>query len=356
MGLKILHSADWHLDSPFSGYSQEQRDFLRREQRLLPGKIAALCKTEMCDLVLLSGDVFDGEATKESVDLVKTALADCAVPVVIAPGNHDFCGPGSPWLAELWPENVYIFTGGLDSVAIPGLDCRVWGAGYQSMDCPALLDGFWAEGNERYKLAVLHGDPVASNSPCCPVTAGQVRASGLQYLALGHIHKAGFFRAGQTLCGWPGSPMGRGWDETGEKGLYIVDVGEDTHLRFVPLDTPRFYEMEADIGTGANNALEAVLPAAGNPHFFRVTLTGSGEADIPALRRRFTRFPNLELRDGTEPALDVWADAGEDTLTGTYFRLLREAMEAEAPENRRHIALAAEISRKLLEGREVALP
>ena len=44
MGLKILHSADWHLDSPFTGFSPEQRALLKEEQGKLPGKIADLCR------------------------------------------------------------------------------------------------------------------------------------------------------------------------------------------------------------------------------------------------------------------------------------------------------------------------
>ena len=40
MGLKILHSADWHLDSPFAGFTEAQRQFLKQEQQKIPGKIA----------------------------------------------------------------------------------------------------------------------------------------------------------------------------------------------------------------------------------------------------------------------------------------------------------------------------
>ena len=34
--MKILHTADWHLDTPFSGFSGEKRDFLRRELLKIP--------------------------------------------------------------------------------------------------------------------------------------------------------------------------------------------------------------------------------------------------------------------------------------------------------------------------------
>ena len=356
MGLKILHSADWHLDSPFASFPPERRELLRREQDRLPEKIADVCRRENCDLVLLAGDIFDGEAARQTVERVRSALERCAVPVFVAPGNHDFCGPGSPWLEEGWPENVHVFTGGLESFVLPELDCRVYGGGYRSMDCHAMLEGFRAEGEERYCIAVLHGDPVTKHSPYCPVTGSQVRDSGLDYLALGHIHKAGSFRAGATLCAWPGCPMGRGWDETGEKGLCIVTLEETASIRTVTLDTPRFHELEADVGGDAAATLEALLPGGGSGDFYRVTLTGCGRVDIEELKRQFARFPNLELQDRTEEPMDLWADADEDTLEGMYFRLLREKLERSLPGEQACVTKAAEISRKLLAGREVTLP
>ena len=357
MGLKILHSADWHLDSPFSGVSEAQRQQLRREQLAIPGKIADLCKEENCQLVLLAGDLFDAEPGREAMDTVKAALSRCAVPVFISPGNHDACRPGTPWLEESWPENVTVFTGALESRVVEELDLRIWGAGFTDMDCPSLLEGFRADCREPYTVALLHGDPSQANSPYNPITAAQVRFSGLDYLALGHIHKAGSFRAGATLCGWPGCPMGRGWDETGEKGVYIVNLEPDSaEIRPVMLDTPRFLENTVDISAGAEAALEAVLPPVPSSDFYRITLNGEGSVSLDALQQQFPHIPNLELRDRTEAPLDIWGDESADTLEGTYFRLLREKMDASAPETAARVRMAAEISRRLMEGREVRLP
>ena len=56
------------------------------------------------------------------------------------------------------------------------------------------------------------------------------------------------------------------------------------------------------------------------------------------------------------PPIELWAGAGEDTLEGVFFRMLRDAaMEAEGRE-RHQLLLAAKLSRQLLEGREVKLP
>lgn len=343
MGLKILHSADWHLGAPFASFSEEQRQLLVREQRMLPEKIASLVRQEKCDLVLLAGDLFDTAApSRDWVQLLKCALAEMAVPVFLSPGNHDSCAPGSPWLEEIWPENVHIFTGKIESVVIPQLNCRIYGAGFQSMDCPSLLEGFQAEGNEQYCIAVLHGDPVVRQSPCNPVTTQQVQNSGLDYLALGHIHRAGAFRAGSTLCAWPGCPMGRGWDETGEKGVLLVTLGETADVMPLSLDTLRFFDLEVD----EEENLETMLPPAGSRDFYRITLTGCGERDLTEIRESLSRFPNLTLRDHREEKTDLWADVGEDTLRGVYFAMLQE----------QNASLTAEISQKLLSGREVRLP
>lgn len=354
MGLKLLHTADWHLDSPFGGFPEDQRQLLRRCQRQLPGEIAALARREHCDVLLIAGDVFDATPTRETLDVVKKALAEAAIPTFITPGNHDFAAPGSPWLEESWPDNVYIFTGGVESVPLPGLDLRLYGGGFQSMDCPGLLEDFRVQGEEKYQVMVLHGDPTQKTSPYCPITASQVRASGLTYLALGHIHKAGTFHAGDTVCAWPGCPMGRGWDETGDKGVCLVTLEEEVRVRAVSLDVPRFFDLRVDTGGNPLAALEAVLPPAAGQDFYRVTLTGDGPVDLEALSRRFAGM-TLTLRDETTAPLDPWADAGEDSLQGTYFHILRQLME-ENPDQADTVRLAAEISRRLLTGREVVLP
>lgn len=354
MGLKILHSADWHLDAPFGGFTQEQREALRREQLLLPDKIVSLAQREKCGLILLAGDLFDGQPSPQTVEQVRRALGGCGIRVLIAPGNHDFYGPDSVWQQERWPDNVYIFKSGLKAISLPDLDCRIYGAAFRSMDCPSLLEGFHAEGEETYKIAVLHGDPTQRNSPYNPVTTAQVRGSGLSYLALGHIHAAGAFRSGETICAWPGCPMGRGWDETGEKGVCVVTLDQKPSIQAVSLDTVRFLSARVDIGDDAAAAIEAALPGAGSRDFYRIDLTGCGKVDTKALKEKFPGFPNLELRDQTEPPFEIWPENNSDTLEGVYFGMLRRRMEQE-PENAQRIQRAAEISRRLLLGREVTL-
>ena len=151
--------------------------------------------------------------------------------------------------------------------------------------------------------------------------------------------------------------MGRGFDETGEKGVRIVELGACVTSRFVPLDTPRFFDLETEAENDPVAAVGSLLPAAGNQDFYRITLTGpSKPLNLAALKEEFARFPNLALRDQTVPPVDPWAAAGEDSFAGIYFSLLRENLEDPDPEQQRLAQLAAEISRRLLDGREVKLP
>lgn len=352
--MKILHSADWHLDSPLTGLPPAAAARVRQELLSLPGQLADLCRREGCDMVLLAGDLFDGKPSRESLEAVCAALERMAVPVFIAPGNHDFCTVDSPYLGEAWPENVHIFKNPrMESVSIPELECRVWGAGYDSMDCPPLLEDFRAEGTERWAVGVLHGDPTRTSSPCCPVASAQVTESALDYLALGHIHRGDSFRAGQTLCAWPGCPAGRGWDEPGAKGVLIAELGETASVRFVPLEGIRFYVNQADAGGDPAAALESVLPPARSEDFFRVSLTGYAEPfDSAALAAKFPRILNLEIQDKTRPMADLWGDMSADNLEGTFFRLLK----ADAEAGNEAAILAAEYARRILDGQEVVLP
>ena len=152
--------------------------------------------------------------------------------------------------------------------------------------------------------------------------------------------------------------MGRGYDEPGQKGVLFVDLDTASQAEFVPLmGFPKFYTQELPLVESPEAALSALLPGAPTEDFYRITLTGAWETpDLAALSRKFSHIPNLTLRDCTTPPVDPWGSAGEDSLEGTYFRLLQEKLPGADPHTQEIIQLAARISRQLLDGQEVKLP
>jgi hypothetical protein len=88
-----------------------------------------------------------------------------------------------------------------------------------------------------------------------------------------------------------------------------------------------------------------------------VTLTGCCEApNLGQLQARYSRFPNLQLRDRTTRPVDIWGSLGEDSFEGVYFGLLKQALEEADGELKQDVLLAATLSRQLLDGQEVVLP
>ena len=246
----------------------------------------------------------------------------------------------------------------IESVFLPELGCTVYGAGYEAMDCPGLLKDFAVTDAPGLHIGILHSDPTQASSPYAPLTSQQVRQSGLQYLALGHIHKSGSFRAGDTLCAWPGCPMGRGYDEAGEKGVLLVDVGDTVTAQFRTLDTPRFYDEQLEAGLDPVDTAMTLLPPLPTKDCYRITFTGySTPMDLAAVAAAFPHIPYLELRDKTLPETDLWSGLGEDTLEGLYFKLLHDGIEnTESPTLQQQLLLAAKLSRRILDGQEVVLP
>jgi hypothetical protein len=150
--------------------------------------------------------------------------------------------------------------------------------------------------------------------------------------------------------------MGRGFDETGERGVYVTRLKDGHDVRFVPLNTLRFHELEVDTGSDAIAALEAVLPGFGTQDFYRITLLGSADGSLEAFYDHFQHIPNLELRDNRRNPAELWASAGEDSLRGAFIQKLKDAHDSADEISAKQIELAADIAQKLLDGREVTLP
>ena len=130
--MRVLHAADLPLDSAFAALSADRARQRRRESREILNTLAQLAQREQVDLVLLAGDLFDGERVyPETVEQLKSALENMTCPVFISPGNHDPYTKNSPYAKEEWPENVHIFRAEeLTAVPIPTLNCVVYGAAF----------------------------------------------------------------------------------------------------------------------------------------------------------------------------------------------------------------------------------
>ena len=356
--LTFLHAADFHLDAPFAALPPERAAQRRGEQRELLDRMAQLARDRQVDLVLLAGDLMDSEQTyAEAAQALSRALAAIPAPVFIAPGNHDFWSEHSLYATMSWPENVHIFTQAAPSaVPLPQLGCTVYGAAFTAPGCDrSPLEQFCPPADGSIHLMVLHA--LVEGRNYAPITRAQIAASGLTYLALGHVHAySGPQIEGRTVWAYPGCPEGRGFDETGDKGVLLgtIDQGR-VDLEFVPLAQRRYRIETVDITeVSPEQALADLLPATPSPDLCRILFTGErGEEglDLAALEAQAARcFYSVSLRDHTRVRRDLWDRAEEDTLTGLFLRDLRARLEgAENEEDRALVERAVRFGLAALE-------
>lgn len=343
--IKILHCADMHLDSPFEGLASGKASLRRREQRELLHRLVDLAHSENVDLMLLSGDLLDSDNTYyETGEELNQCLRGLSIPVFIAPGNHDYYSPKSPYARLKLPSNVYVFSKNeMEYVPLPQLGLKVYGAAFTEKRSGPLLQGFTAEREEgTMNILCIHGEVGVKDSNYNPISLEDIENSGMDYIALGHIHKAsGLLKAGETWYSWPGCPEGRGFDETGEKTVNLIRLSKDKcELETRSVAARRYESVKLDVtGIDPLLAIHTSLPDDTMQDIYRITLTGEAECscDINRLRSNLEEmFFELQIRDETRMYRGLWDYAGEDSLRGLFLKKLKEEYDSVKDEKQKN--------------------
>ena len=362
--VKVLHTADLHLDSAFVGLSESEARVRRAGQRKLLETIVELANQAKVDLLLLAGDVLDGgHAYFETAQVLSECLAKCRSRVFLATGNHDPYDASSPYRVVRFPEHVHLFCSEhIESVELPDLDCAVHGASFVSNNCDTpLLAGFSAPRDGRVHLLVLHGECTEGASTNNPIRKRDLEQSGIHYAALGHIHKGTSVQyAGATAYAYPGCPEGRGFDECGQKGVLVGCVDTDrVDMKFLPLNGQIYKEKTLEIGENEDvfARLSETLPACAKNLNLRVTVEGESDGlDCAALEAMFSdRVSSLSIKDRTRPHRSPWEGEFEQSLKGAFLRRLHAQYDAAESNERETILRAAVLGVAALEDREGVL-
>ena len=364
--MRIIHAADFHLDSPFDALTPEQAVARRAEQRSILDRLADLAQSTRAEVMLLSGDLLDGDRVyQETVEALSRTLGQLQIPVFISPGNHDYYTHRCAYAVNCWPENVHIFRSGeMEAVELPEHNAVVYGAAFTTDGRgDSLLKGFSAPDDGKLHLMVLHADVDAQQgSRYCPVSTADIAASNLDYLALGHIHVySGVQYAGKVPWAYPGCPEGRGFDELGPKGVLCGEIDRGrADLVFVPLCQRqyRIHELNITAEDTTETLAAQALTYAAPKDLVRFALkgeSGPNGVDIAALTERCAGFfYSLSFRDKTRVSRDLWSRAGEENLTGLFLRGMQERLKTADEETAALLQKATRFGLAALENREDA--
>jgi len=328
----FIHTADLHLDSPFSGLRQvdgEIASLLKDATFRAFDNVVELALKNKVDFLLVAGDVYDAadrslRAQLKFADGLKN-LSDSGILSFVCHGNHD---PLDGWSASLhWPEGAHIFGPQLDSVSVKvkGEEAVcVHGISYPSAEIDSSFGGgFRRQGSQPFQIGLLHcsvgSDP--AHVTYAPRTTDELVAANLDYWALGHVHTYRVLKDGHPFIAYPGNTQGLHIREAGPRGSLVVQVDGQgaVHGRFEPVDAIRWLSSKLqidDLETEAEliEVLEGTCDeirhqAEGRPAIARITLSGRGVLH-PVLRRPQVAEDLTErLREtGMELAPPVWVE------------------------------------------------
>ena len=324
MRIRFVHAADLHLDSPFTGLKAaapaDVANALYHATFDAYENIINLCISEQVDALLVAGDVFDGtdrslRAQLKFVEGLKKLDTE-GIRSFVCHGNHD---PLDGWQARLdYPPGCRRF--GPEWEAVPVFEdpdrALIHGISYRKRDVTenlALRLGNVDPG--PFSIGLVHGN--VGNNPehgaYAPCSLDDLAQSGVHYWALGHVHTRQVLNEQGPTVVYPGNPQGRHPNETGARGVYLVEVddGGNVGLDFRPMDTVRWARLDSDIAAldteqdlldALHKGMQALLDGAdGQSVVVRVRLTGRGE-----LNRKLRR-PNM-IEDLVEAINGEWAE------------------------------------------------
>jgi DNA repair protein SbcD/Mre11 len=262
MRFKFLHAADLHIDSPLRGlerYPGAPAERIRGATRRAFQELVTLCLEEEVRLLLLAGDLFDGDWQDYSTGLFFVSelsrLREAGTAVVWIRGNHDAASRIRKRLTL--PENVKeLGVRRPESLAFEELGLCVHGQGYASADVREdLVARYPRPVAGALNIGLLHTALTgrAGHEPYAPCRVETLVDRGYDYWALGHVHQREVVARSPWIV-FPGNLQGRHARETGPKGatLVAVDDGRIVDVEARALDVVRWEVLEVDVSRAAS--------------------------------------------------------------------------------------------------------
>jgi exonuclease SbcD len=357
--MRLLHFADLHLDAPFAWARPEVARLRRRNRRETLTRILLLAEQERVDGILSAGDLFEHERfTPDTVTFLRESFARTDIPIYLAPGNHDWYSPRSPYALVEWSPNVHLFAEAqLTPIGLAdGL--TLWGAAHRA---PAGTGGFFADfraDRGGVHLALAHASEKSAlpfqesgKEPHSPFEAAELEAAGIAHAFVGHYHVA----RDRERYTYPGNPDPLEFGESEGRGVVLASVADDGTVtrdrRTVAVSQVHDLTLTLDgchhLDDVRQRIAMEIAPLSGS---VRVTLTGEVPAELPIDARALTQLGEhldgfVVRAAGLLPSYDLEAIHAEATVRGQFAR---DTLDILDEERRRRVLITG---LRALEGR-----
>lgn len=364
--VSFIHAADLHLDSPLLGLTTDEFspeiEEIRGATRQALENLVNLVLSEDVDLLLISGDLYDGDWKDFGTGLFfvrqMQRLERSNVKVAMVRGNHDAANAMTKSLNM--PENVHVFSEkSPETLVLQELGVAIHGQSYPTrevMDNLAL--NFPDPVPELFNIGLLHCllSGTTGHQPYAPCKRDHLLSKGYDYWALGHVHQCKLLNASPPIV-YPGCTQGRHIKEQGAKGCILVDTNHSPLTpAFIPVDVLRWFSLELDISNHENYdqilqtfttlfletleelddriccarvVLKGITPLHGQLKTDMEPLLANLKVTAGNLSHNRTLIEKIELT--TTPEIDYDSISQSDTPQGELLQLLQELEQSQTP-------------------------
>lgn len=328
--MKFIHASDLHIDSPMRGLDNcdgAPVDTLRGATRKALIGLVDLAIREEVDLVILAGDIFDGELGDFHAALFfreqMIRLVAEGILAFVIKGNHDAEGQISKRLPDV--QGMHVFSAcAAEVIDLPELGVAVHGKSFpERMVSEDLVPSYTDAIPGRFNIGVLRTSLTgrAGHDPYAPTDVETMLTKNYDYFALGHVHAREVVREAMPRIVFAGNLQGRHVGESGSKGceLVVVDGNTITSSEHVSLDVVRWHALTLDatgiytVSALANKFQEicrhCVIGAQDRLHAIRVTVQGESNLHLLEARDPGTIAAAVQAATQDFPQAELWIES-----------------------------------------------
>lgn len=338
--MKFLHISDVHLGAkPDRGKLWSDRRAEEIEASFK--KIMKVCDEQQVDLLLIAGDLFDGQPSLSRLKNIDYLLSCMAyTKTIIIAGDSDYIESGTSWEDYRFNSNTILLPRDkAASVYLEDINVSVTGYSYGRPEYTERILEKLAPAHEgAYNILLGHG----GDANHMPFSKKKLAERGFDYVALGHIHKPSHIS--KNRMAFAGSLEPLGVTETGRHGYIMGEVnGEgETKIEFVPFATRSYITMKLGLREGYTNSeimdvVKTQIKKNGEKNIYSIVLQGAISNDLEINLSSLTREYNIyEIIDETEYSynIDKLVIDNKHNLFGRFVEQLSDEESTEDEETR----------------------
>lgn len=357
--MKLIHTADVHLDAPMRSLGKRGADLRRRTWEAWERAIEAAIERNV-QLMIVAGDLFDernpARATLERAFRGIERLTEATPPidVVLLPGTHDCWAEATLWdspRVRSLPDRAHVIAGPeATSLSLPHLDTIIHGCAHRcDVTGQRPLCDLRADPDASVNIGIAHASLDRGDvEDDALFSDADIEATGMDYVALGHWHTWQDVSAGDVTALLPGSIEVPGFGDWQTGSVALVTLGEGaTRVERLEIGTLEARTLEIDAGdlSGTEDLIARLEEQANSDLLLEVRLTGLAAPGViidveTAIERVEGAFFALRVADRSHPALDdLDAQHLDGRLTlGRFAELARARVDAATDERERRVA------------------